>query len=611
MEQLKRFLFIVICIALCPSFIITEDVDPNPEVDTKNGRVRGTVHYTINSTKPVYTFYSIPYAQAPTGAGRFGKPTPAQSWTGIRNATEIAHACVENGPVVRMMLNTPLALHNRIPMPQRFDIYSEDCLELDVYTPNTTGKLPVLFWIHGGGFYLGTGHAYNGTALCTFTDLVVVSINYRTGHLGFLSSGDEHMPGNMGFFDQVMALKWVKNNIQAFGGDPDRITVAGESAGSWSVSSLLVSPISKDLFKRAILQSGSINTDKLINENPRKKFDGIVKLIGCANETLEDTIQCLRTISIDEISKVGPQFESDWPTIDGEIFPEHPRDLYLKTDFSDKDVLAGVTEDEGFMFLGMPVETGRIPENMNNSYGRFILEIIQGLTSYMREDAITIENIEKIATEYLENNASADTASEELLKETSVDIISDLAMFFPTLNTTRTIKGMGGNTYFYVFSHSPSFAALPRPAYVDSTHFDDVFFMFGVGFLDKWIDEGKGYVFSDAEQELSKQMMQYWANFAATGNPNGDGLHNWPEYDVDNQKYAVIKPNISSSQIDFQKKFNYWKEFMANIEAKRMKVEPETTPEPTQPTGSSNQLSWRYTNIFIYMAVHIFVVLMS
>ncbi|CAH1780430.1 unnamed protein product, partial [Owenia fusiformis] len=542
--------------ALFPQNVLTEDVDLNPEVQTENGRVRGTVHYTINSTKPVYTFYSIPYAKAP-----------------------IAHACVENGPVVEMMLNTPLALDNRIPMPQRFDIYSEDCLELDVYTPNTKGKLPVLFWIHGGGFNLGSGHIFNGTALCTFTDLVVVSINYRTAQLGFLSSGDDHLPGNMGFFDQVMALEWTKTNIHAFGGDPDRITLAGESAGSWSVSAHLVSPLSKHLFRRAILQSGAITTDKIINEHPRKRFDDVVGQIGCANETLEDTIECLRTISIDEISKVGPSFQSDWPTVDGEFLPEHPKSLYPKTDFSDKDVLAGVTADEGFILLSIPLDVDQIPANMNNPYGRFILDIQRGLTIYMKDDAITIKRVEKIAKQYLKRNLKKtkkkqlknnySSEIQELLSETAIDVISHFTMYFPTLNMTRTIKANGGRAYFYLFSHTPSFAPMERPAYVESTHLDDVYFLFGTGFLDVWVDEEKGYVFNEAEKEFSKQMMQYWANFAATGTPNGENLPTWPEFEFDTQQYSVLKPNPSSSQIVLQAKFKYWKQFMARIEAER------------------------------------------
>ncbi|CAH1783998.1 unnamed protein product, partial [Owenia fusiformis] len=190
------------------------------------------------------------YAEPPIGSNRFQPPKPAKPWTGVRDATKIRHFCIQDYVAVNAACSVL-----KIPFLQPNDakFYSEDCLELNVYTPDVNAKLPVMFWIAGGGFNIASGHLYDGTALSVFNNVVVVTINHRLAHLGFLSTGDKHMPGNMGLKDQVEALKWVKQNIHAFGGDPNTVTIFGESAGSWSTSAHLVSPMSKGLFKYAIL----------------------------------------------------------------------------------------------------------------------------------------------------------------------------------------------------------------------------------------------------------------------------------------------------------------------------------------------------------------------
>ncbi|CAH1780157.1 unnamed protein product, partial [Owenia fusiformis] len=567
--QLLSILLVIHTVVFCASTEPIYDVDPDPVVKTKLGRVRGTVHYAINSTKPVYAFYNIRYAEPPTHYNRFAKPTAARGWSGVRDATKLGHSCIENDAFYKPFAES--YCDNRIPTKQRFDIYSEDCLQLDVFTPNTKGKLPVMFWIHGGGLSFGSGHTYNGTALCTFTDLVVVSINYRTGHLGFLNSGDNQIPGNMGFLDQQMALKWTSENIHAFGGDPDRITIAGEGAGSWSVSAHLVSHGSKPLFKRAILQSGSILTDKLINDNPKERFDETVEKLDCKYETVMEQVQCLRMKSVEDIKKIGNgNMYMDWATVDGgQFFLEHPKDLYAKTDFSDKEVMVGVAEQEGYTFFQGTGDT----QVADYTYAHFLDEIKLGLSMLMKDDALTNKHLEKIAKMYFKDNHSPKV--ESLYKVKAVDIVGDFNMAFPALNLTDTIKANGGKTFFYVFTHDPSFIQPKRPEFVVSTHFDDVFFMFGTGFLDIWVDEEKGYVFNEAEQEFSKQMMQYWANFAATGNPNDGDLPHWPEYDLEEEEFAILKPRVSRSQMFSHKKYQFWKKFMANIEKQRLKAKEQ------------------------------------
>ncbi|XP_072146217.1 cholinesterase-like [Dermacentor andersoni] len=193
----------------------------------------------------VEAYLGIPYAQPPVGKLRFRKPVPLASWNGTYDARKAKHSCIQTLYPIIFHIDTDL---------------SEDCLYLNVWTPSKGGpRRPVLVWIHGGAFKFGSSHErwYNGAALASLNNVVVVSLNYRLGLFGFLNSGDEEAPGNMGLWDQNEALKWIQRNIANFGGDPDLVTLFGESAGSMSVHAHVLSPHSKGLFRRAVMLSGS------------------------------------------------------------------------------------------------------------------------------------------------------------------------------------------------------------------------------------------------------------------------------------------------------------------------------------------------------------------
>ncbi|NXG65399.1 SASB hydrolase, partial [Hemiprocne comata] len=226
-----------------------------PEVVTNYGRVRGYQFKVDAAERTVNVFLGLPFAKPPVGPLRFSEPQPPLPWKGVRDATSYPPMCLQDK--VQGQLFSDIITNRKEKVPLQV---SEDCLYLNVYTPISTAKeetLPVFVWIHGGGLVSGAASSYDGSALAAFDNVVVVTIQYRLGILGYFSTHDKHARGNWGYLDQVAALQWVQENIRHFGGDPGSVTIAGESAGGISVSALVLSPLAKGLFHRAISESGT------------------------------------------------------------------------------------------------------------------------------------------------------------------------------------------------------------------------------------------------------------------------------------------------------------------------------------------------------------------
>ncbi|CAG2121276.1 unnamed protein product, partial [Medioppia subpectinata] len=256
-------------------------------------------------------FVGIPYAEPPVGKHRFAKPEPiSKPFPNIIDATKVKNSCMQNA----------------MAFPNPDSPLSEDCLVLNIWTTNTTALKPVMFWIYGGGLVTGSifQELYNGSALAT-NDVVVVSVNYRLGPFGFLYGDREDAPGNVGFYDQLLGMKWVRENIHSFGGDRDRITIFGESSGSWSVSAHILSPLSKGMFQRAIMESGAnmFNKDRdVVNKTEAiSQAKAMAKGLKC-NET-EDWIQCLRRADAKELLKYGSPYAL-YPVFGTEFLPIRP-----------------------------------------------------------------------------------------------------------------------------------------------------------------------------------------------------------------------------------------------------------------------------------------------
>ncbi|NXY84530.1 SASB hydrolase, partial [Alcedo cyanopectus] len=225
-----------------------------PEVVTKYGRVQGYQFKVDVAERTVNVFLGIPFAKPPVGPLRFSEPQPPEPWKGVRDATSYPPMCLQDKVQGQFISDLTDNRKEKVLLQ-----VSEDCLYLNVYTPSSTEneKLPVFVWIHGGGLVLGAASSYDGSALAAFDNVVVVTIQYRLGIVGYFSTGDKHARGNWGYLDQVAALQWIQENIIHFGGDPLSVTIAGESAGGVSVSALVLSPLAKGLFHKAISESGT------------------------------------------------------------------------------------------------------------------------------------------------------------------------------------------------------------------------------------------------------------------------------------------------------------------------------------------------------------------
>ncbi|OBS81771.1 hypothetical protein A6R68_24239, partial [Neotoma lepida] len=282
-------------------------------VNTVHGKVLGKYVSLKGVTKPVAVFLGVPFAKPPLGFLRFAPPQPAEPWSFVKDATSYPPMCSQDAAEGQMVNDLLTNRNESIPLQ-----FSEDCLYLNIYTPadlTRSSRLPVMVWIHGGGLIVGGASTYDGLALSAHENMVVVAIQYRLGIWGFFSTGDEHSRGNWGHLDQVAALRWVQDNIVNFGGDPGSVTIFGESAGSESVSVLVrvpdnlclvlvLSPLAKNLFHRAISESGVVFTSGLFMKNTTSLTEKVAVTAGCKTTTSAVIVHCLRQKSEDELLEV-------------------------------------------------------------------------------------------------------------------------------------------------------------------------------------------------------------------------------------------------------------------------------------------------------------------
>ncbi|XP_059392087.1 fatty acyl-CoA hydrolase precursor, medium chain-like [Carassius carassius] len=494
-----------------------------PLVQTKLGSLKGAFLTVKGKDTVVNSYLGVPFAKPPVGPLRLASPQPAEKWDGVRDATKQPPMCIQDRQVSVTELKF-LGMDVEIPK------VSEDCLYLNIYTPVKPGqdtKLPVMVWIHGGGLALGSASVYDGSVLSAYQDVVVVLIQYRLGLLGFLSTGDEHAPGNYGFLDQVAALQWVQENIHSFGGDPGSVTIFGESAGGISVSTLILSPLASGLFHRAIAESGTALWDGLVMGNPLLRAQNAAKLCNCDSSSSSKIVDCIMRWSEEEVLQCSNQFAMMHFSLalDSYFLPKPVEDIVQKQEFSKVPLITGITDDEfGFLLPAYFAGKGWI-DGMNKE------QVIKGLT-LTYPDPRDRWIVDLVANEYL-----GDTRDPIQIRDIYREMMGDMMFNIPALQLAKYHSASGAPVYLYEFQHPPSMIQKNRPSFVGVDHTDELFFIQGTCFAQANLRATAP--FTKEEEELCRTVMGYWGNFAHTGSPNGPGLTHWPEY-KDEAEYLGI-----------------------------------------------------------------------
>jgi para-nitrobenzyl esterase len=490
-------------------------------VQTDRGPVTGKLNPRSRA------FLGIPYAAPPTGALRFMPPQPARPWTAARDATRFGADCIQSD-----------ALWSGMTGPT-----SEDCLFLNVWTPYPVpGKrLPVMVWIHGGGFISGGSSTgmYNGRQLVERHPVLVVSLNYRLGPLGFLAHKNFSSEApNAGILDQQAALRWVQNNIAAFGGDPTRVTIFGESAGSLSVCTHLVAPTSAGLFQRAIMQSGacSFNSDTLARA--QAQGGDLAQKLGC--DTAKDPLACLRTKKANEVMnglpvKKGFVFGAgvDWaPVLDGKLLTRQPYALLKAGSFNKVPLMIGTNANEGTLLLWLAGKTSMTQQEYETAVKALFP---QDSAAVLKQYPVT---------------APLSPA------QTFAELLGDMAFICSTRMTAGAAVAAGVKVRQYHFTVKPSasifqWLGAALVTFLGSFHSSEIPFVFHFQSLLSTLNA--------QEQELSKKMMGYWTRFAASADPNATGEVNWPLYDKAGDRHIRLSlPSVGTGSGLKKQKCDFW-----------------------------------------------------
>src|SRR6478609_3579853 len=519
---MKRCFAAVLIAVLLSTSALAANTDP---VRVEQGLLAGT----SGSSADVRVYRGIPFAAPPVGDLRWKAPQPAETWQGLRQAAEFSNACWQTQyPAAAAIYQAKLP-----PL-------SEDCLYLNIWTPakSPKDKLPVMVWIHGGGFtrgFAGT-HTYDGEVLAG-KGAVIVTLNYRLGIFGFFAhpalsaESGHHASGNYALLDQIAALQWVQKNIAAFGGDPARVTIFGESAGSWAVNVLMASPLAKGLFQRAIGESGgSFSPMKTLAEAESEGAALAVSLTltlaaGAKAEardksSAQSILKTLRAEPAEELLKAS-QAETVRPMVDGWVLPQDIATIFAQGKQNDVPLIVGYNADEG---------TTLAPQAANLKATMFTAGVYQRYGS--QADAML-----KIYP----------AASDEQAVSSFYSAYRDQVFGWEMRTWARTATKTGHQpAYLYYFSRRPPG---PQSARLRAFHAAEIAYVFGT-FV--W-----PFPWEDADKKLSDAMTSYWVNFAASGNPNGAGLTKWPAYNAKDDRalefgdQIAVRSEINRAGLDF------------------------------------------------------------
>ncbi|XP_078000348.1 acetylcholinesterase-like [Glandiceps talaboti] len=573
---------IVICsLILVLVFINIHDGDA-VTVNTRWGTLRGRTTEVLG--KQVDGFLGIPYAEPPIGDLRFAPPKPwTQSWDGRRNAKRFGNNCWQQAD--------EKLDHPGTSFWYTTENLSEDCLFLNIWTPRSRQtNVAVMVWIHGGSFNWGTANVqqYNGEILATTQNVVVVTINYRLGPFGFLTLGIPEIPGNVGLMDQAMALQWIKENIESFGGDPDLVTIFGCSAGGASVGYHLLSPMSRNLFSRAILESGAPTSPPMKPVvNVATSFTGyfvraFVNSLGCAMDGVNTSavVDCLRGQSPHNISSNPFAGMNHFIVVDGEFLDNDIDTLLESGNFKNTEIMSGNSQNEGMIDMvrispGFSMETeGAITYDQFKTTVKYIIYGYYG-----------VKDIVTTATTFQYTDWTAKTDPYKL-RDGIDDLFGDYILKCPNIVIANIYSDLGNDVYYYELRRRSSIS--PWPDWMGAVHGDEISYLFGHPLVP---DSGS----NNEDVALSRQMMEYWTNFAKYGNPNvADGNETWPRYTTTGREYVIFDApteGASFQQDTFPRTpyCEFWNEFIPELAKPPPEEEESETESETESSDSSSE----------------------
>ena len=466
----------------------------SPTVYVATGALRGSLTQNGGAV-----FKGIPFAQPPVGDLRWREPLPAKPWAGIRDATSFGAPCIQGGT---------LGQHS-----------SEDCLYLNVWTPKWPMRRPaaVMVWIHGGGNFAGSGSEpiFDGESLARH-GVVLVTINYRLGVFGFFAHPEltrespHRVSGNYGLLDQILVLRWVRNNIAKFGGDPRNVTIFGESAGSLDVNVLMASPLSKGLFKRVIGESGPVVDPPPLAE-AEKKGEALAAKLNATGDKVLAKLRALSSADLEQATGQGLAYLG--PTlgvnVDGWLFPESPMRAFAEGREQHVDLLLGSNSQE----LQRPFfpMSGGLREAISEQYGPLASK----------------------ALALYELAGTTEPAPDPELGAVMAQWATDTQFRCGSVAELAWHTAAGNVGYQFQFSHSA-----PGKEALGAGHGSEVAYVFG--------NPGTGQpprAFDEIDWRVSHDMQEYWTNFAKTGNPNDGKLPQWPKFDPKAHAYIDFTKN--------------------------------------------------------------------
>jgi len=574
----------VLCVLLLATAAAGCDQKSRPLVATREGLLRGVVGRSAGGAV-FYSFKGIPYAKPPVGPLRFQPPQRHPGWSGVTDALEHNNKCLQIDFFKNMTLQG-----------------DEDCLFANVYTPQLpklkgeVGGLPVMVWIHGGGFFFGDGNTeYYGPNYFMDEAVVLVTLNYRLGPFGFFTTNDKHASGNYGLLDQVLLLQWVRDNIASFGGDPNSVTIFGESAGGASVSLLVLSHLTKGLIHHAISQSGSSVASFAASGRRKNSAEKFAKLLNCTNDDVGEMVECVRNAPalelMDGVKSLGLEMQMHFlPSVDSEaedpLLPKDPRILVETGNFNLIPWMNGIAEEEG---AGMGTFFLAANETLMSGLSAGDHDAWVFLSDLAEDDDLDCGSSVKEVVAKIQDFYTKDgpVSADNLLP--MAQLVSD-RHFVASMSEEVRLASAHAPVYKFVLNHrGPGRLTLASLLGIDLGENENLGVSHGSDIL---------YLFNNAKtamppadspaNSMVRFMVGLWTSFARTGRPSSQVFDtpDWPIFTEQSQQHMNLNSQPTVGERLYEERVQFWRSLPVNEPWKHaVKTEPCPSAPPAETGG--------------------------